>query len=84
MRRKKDYHKAIRKKRLCQSIWGDAKYWLDGVLGKYDKGKIHESLDFEKTNSKRYGKRNYKASDRRRYDSTEYAIKTNYEDFPTS
>lgn len=70
-RRKKDYHKGIRKYKLCESIWGDAEDYNDGVLGKYIDGKIHDHEDFRKTNSEWNGKRNYKHGDKKRLYSCE-------------
>lgn len=75
MRRKNDFHKAIRKMKLCEAIYHDSKYFLKGILGKFDKGKIHEHDDSRKTNSEWHGKHNYKPSDKRRYDSTEYSLR---------
>lgn len=67
--RKNDFHKAIRKKKLCQAIWGDGDSYHGGILGKFDKGKIHDHEDFRKTKSGWYGKQNYKVSDKRRFES---------------
>ena len=47
-----DKRKRRRKYNLVQRIWGDATTFLNGVLGKYDKGKIHDQEDYKKTNSK--------------------------------
>lgn len=47
-----DKRKRRHKYNLCQRIWGDAKTFLDGILGKYDKGKIHDINHAEKTNGK--------------------------------
>ena len=35
-RRWMDKRKRRSKYNLCQRIWGDAMYFLDGILGKYD------------------------------------------------
>ena len=51
-RRWMDKRKRRSKYNLCQRIWGDAMYFLDGILGKYDKGKIHDIDHAEKTNGK--------------------------------
>ena len=51
-RRWMDKRKRRSKYNLCQRIWGDAKTFLDGVLGKYDKGKVHDINHAEKTNGK--------------------------------
>ena len=67
--RKNNFHKAISKMKKCQRLWGDADKFFGGILGKYDKGKIHDHEDHRKTNSEWYGKRNYKISDRRRSES---------------
>lgn len=47
-----DKRKRRHKYNLVQRIWGDATTFLNGVLGKYDKGKIHDQEDYKKTNSK--------------------------------
>lgn len=70
-RRKKNYSKAIRKYKLCESIWGDAKEYNDGILGKYIDGKIHDHEEYRKTNSEWSGKHNYKHGDKQRADSCE-------------
>ena len=51
-RRWVDKRKRRSKYNLCQRIWGDATWFLDGILGKYDKGKIHDIDHAEKTNGK--------------------------------
>ena len=51
-RRWVDKRKRRHKYNLVQKIWGDAMYFLDGILGKYDKGKIHDIDHAEKTNGK--------------------------------
>lgn len=51
-RRWVDKRKRRNKYNLCQRIWGDAMYFLDGILGKYDKGKVHDINHAEKTNGK--------------------------------
>lgn len=70
-RRKDEYRKAIRKYKLCESIWGDAKEYNDGIIGKYIDGKIHDHEEYRKTNSEWSGKHNYKHGDKRRADSCE-------------
>lgn len=70
-RRKKNYRKAIRKYKLCESIWGDAEEYNDGILGKYIDGKIHDHEEYRKTNSEWSGKHNYKHGDKQRADSCE-------------
>lgn len=70
-RRKKNYRKAIRKYKLCESILGDAKEYNDGILGKYIDGKIHDHEEYRKTNSEWNGKHNYKHGDKQRADSCE-------------
>ena len=77
-RRWVDKRKRRHKYNLVQKIWGDAKTFLDGVLGKYDKGKIHDSCNFAKTNNRtasndhiganRLGN-NYSHSDRKKVES---------------
>ena len=51
-RRRRDRLKSRRKYNLVQSIWGDAKTYLKGILGRYDKGKIHDIECGCKTNGK--------------------------------
>lgn len=51
-RRWVDKRKRRHKYNLCQRIWGDAKTFLDGILGKYDKGKVYDINHAEKTNGK--------------------------------
>ena len=70
-RRKDKYRKAIRKYKLCESIWGDAKAYNDGIIGKYIDGKIHNHEEYRKTNSEWSGKHNYKHGDKQRVDSCE-------------
>ena len=47
-----DKRKRRHKYNLVERIWGDAKTYLGGVLGKYDKGKIHDIECGCKTNGK--------------------------------
>lgn len=47
-----DKRKRRHKYNLCQRICGDAMYWLGGILGRYDKGKIHSTDNWKKTNGK--------------------------------
>jgi len=51
-RRWVDKRKRKNKYNLCQRICGDAMKWLGGILGKYDKGKIHSTDNWRKTNGK--------------------------------
>ena len=51
-RRWVDKRKRRHKYNLCQRICGDAMEWLGGILGKYDKGKIHSTDHWKKTNGK--------------------------------
>lgn len=51
-RRRMDKRKRKRKYNLYQSINGDAEKFLGGVLGKYDKGKIHDTERYHKTNGR--------------------------------
>lgn len=87
-RRWVDKRKRRHKYNLVQKIWGDAKTFLDDVLGKYDKGKIHDSCNFAKTNNRtasndyiganRLGN-NYSHSDRKKVESCNYKLQ-DYED----
>lgn len=72
-----------RKKRICQEVYGFDWYKQDGY---YDKGKIHCSCSLcaAKTNDrllstagthKRYGKKNWKYSDRKKIDSMNDKLK---------
>ena len=47
-RRRVDKRKRRHKYNLVRKIWGDATTFLGGVLGKYDKGKIHDQEDYRK------------------------------------
>ena len=77
-RRWTDKRKRRHKYNLVQKIWGDATTFLDGILGKYDKGKIHDEENYKKTNnrvaskdhkgSKRLGN-NYSHSDKKKVES---------------
>lgn len=74
-RRWVDKRKRRSKYNLCQRIWGDATTFLGGILGKYDKGKLHSTCYGNKTNkrvasndytkSHRLGN-NYRCSDKRK------------------
>lgn len=73
-----DKRKRKHKYNLVQKIWGDATTFLNGVLGKYDKGKIHDQEDYKKTNSKTASKdyisggklgNNYSHSDKKKVES---------------
>ena len=77
-RRWVDKRKRRHKYNLVQRIWGDATTFLNGVLGKYDKGKIHDQEDYKKTNSKTASKdyvsggklgNNYSHSDKKKVES---------------
>jgi hypothetical protein len=76
-RRKKNYIKARRKKKLCQSIWGDGDTWFK-YDGQYIKGKIHCScpLCSQKTKNNGYfGKTiEYKPSDKKKVDSMDLQV----------
>ena len=83
-RRWVDKRKRRHKYNLCQRIWGDAKTFLDGILGKYDKGKIHDQENYKKTNSKTASKdyisggklgNNYSHSDKKKVESCNDRIK---------
>ena len=83
-RRWVDKRKRRHKYNLVQRIWGDAKTFLDGVLGKYDKGKIHDQEDYKKTNSKTASKdyvsggklgNNYSHTDKKKIESCNDKIK---------
>ena len=87
-RRWVDKRKRRSKYNLCQRIWGDATTFLDGILGKYDKGKLHSTCYGNKTNkrvasndytkSHRLGD-NYRCSDKRKVECCRDKIK-DYED----
>lgn len=62
-RRWVDKRKRRSKYNLCQRIWGDATTFLDGILGKYDKGKLHSTCYGNKTN-KRVASKDYTTSHR--------------------
>lgn len=62
-RRWVDKRKRRSKYNLCQRIWGDATTFLDGILGKYDKGKLHSTCYGNKTN-KRVASNDYTKSHR--------------------
>ena len=73
---------------LVQKIWGDATTFLDGILGKYDKGKIHDEENYKKTNSRVASKdhigshkmgNNYSHSDKRKVECCRDKFK-DYED----
>lgn len=51
-RRWVDKRKRKHKYNLCQRVCGDAMYWLGGILGAYDKGKIHSTDHWKKTNGR--------------------------------
>ena len=77
-RRWMDKRKRRSKYNLCQRIWGDAMYFLDGILGKYDKGKIHDEENYKKTNNRVASKdhmsshkmgNNYSHSDKKKIES---------------
>ena len=62
-RRWTDKRKRKHKYNLVQKIWGDATTFLDGILGKYDKGKIHDEESYKKTNN-RVASKDHKGSNR--------------------
>ena len=62
-RRWVDKRKRRSKYNLCQRIWGDATTFLGGILGKYDKGKLHSTCYGNKTN-KRVASKDYTTSHR--------------------
>lgn len=87
-RRWTDKRKRRHKYNLVQRIWGDAKTFLDGVLGKYDKGKIHDEENYKKTNNRVASKdhkganrmgNNYSHSDKKKIECCNDKIK-DYED----
>ena len=77
-RRRTDRRKRKSKFAKAQAIWGDASTYMKGILGMYDKGKIHDTLYYEKTNARvastdrvkgnRLGN-NYSISDKRKVES---------------
>lgn len=81
-RRKKDWSKARRKRRLCLDGHWDHKDWYDN-LHQYSKNKIHCSCPMcsEKTRDRRtYGKKfDPPVSWKRRVDEMEYEIKEEIE-----
>ena len=83
-RRWVDKRKRKHKYNLCQRIWGDAKTYLKGILGMYDKGKIHDVQNYRKTNSKKASKdymgcgrmgNNYSTTDKRKIESCNEKLK---------
>lgn len=87
-RRWTDKRKRRHKYNLVQRIWGDAKTFLDGVLGKYDKGKVHDEENYKKTNSRVASKdckgsnrmgNNYSHSDKKKVECCNDKVK-DYED----
>lgn len=77
-RRWVDKRKRRHKYNLVQKIWGDATTFLDGILGKYDKGKIHDEENYKKTNNRVASKdhmgshkmgNNYSHSDKKKVES---------------
>lgn len=62
-RRWVDKRKRRSKYNLCQRIWGDATTFLGGILGKYDKGKLHSTCYGNKTN-RRVASKDYTTSHR--------------------
>lgn len=74
--KRKRRHKYNLAKKICDSI--------KGVLGKYDKGKIHDQEDYKKTNSKTASKgyvsggklgNNYSYADKKKVESCNDRIK---------
>lgn len=51
-RRWTDKRKRRSKYNLVQKIWGDATTYLGGILGKYDKGQVHDTVYYDKTNGR--------------------------------
>jgi len=83
-RRRRDKLKRKHKYNLVQSIWGDAKTYLKGILGMYDKGKIHDVQNYRKTNNKKASKdymgcgrmgNNYSTTDKRKIESCNEKLK---------
>lgn len=83
-RRWVDKRKRRHKYNLVQKIWGDATTFLDGILGKYDKGKIHDQEYYKKTNNKTASKdrvsggklgNNYRHTDKKKVESCNDRIK---------
>lgn len=83
-RRWVDKRKRRHKYNLVQRIWGDAKTFLGGVLGMYDKGKIHDVQNYRKTNNKKASQdgmgckrlgNNYSHSDKKKVESCNDRIK---------
>ena len=94
-RRRTDRRKRKSKYNKTQSIWGDASTYLKGILGMYDKGKIHDTENHKKTNSRLAsddcvgcGRRgnNYSHTDKRKVDRCNYGVKcyeSGQDDFDT-
>lgn len=87
-RRWTDKRKRRHKYNLVQKIWGDATTFLDGILGKYDKGKIHDEENYKKTNNRVASKdhkganrmgNNYSHSDKKKVECCNDKVK-DYED----
>ena len=83
-RRWVDKRKRRSKYNLCQRIWGDATTFLGGILGKYDKGKLHSTCYGNKTNKRVASKdyttshrlgNNYRCSDKRKVECCNDKIK---------
>lgn len=83
-RRRRDRLKRKHKYNLVQSIWGDAKTYLKGILGMYDKGKIHDVQNYRKTNGKKASQdymgcgrmgNNYSTTDKRKIESCNDKLK---------
>lgn len=83
-RRRRDKLKRKHKYNLVQSIWGDAKTYLKGILGMYDKGKIHDTENYRKTNNKKASQdymgcdrlgNNYSTADKRKIESCNEKLK---------
>lgn len=83
-RRRRDRLKRKHKYNLVQSIWGDAKTYLKGILGMYDKGKIHDAQNYRKTNGKKASQdymgcgrmgNNYSTADKRKIESCNEKLK---------
>ena len=87
-RRWMDKRKRRHKYNLVQKIWGDATTFLDGILGMYDKGKIHDIQNYRKTNNKQASQdgmgcgrlgNNYSHTDKKKVESCNDKVK-DYED----
>ena len=87
-RRWVDKRKRRHKYNLVQKIWGDAETFINGILGMYDKGKIHDIQNYRKTNNKKASQdgmgcgrlgNNYSHSDKKKVECCNDKVK-DYED----